>query len=136
MVQLSTGDMLRAAVKDGTPLGKEADGYMKAGALVPDGLVIGLVHEKLEDKTILQKGWILDGFPRTATQAEALHAAGCQPDMARFFQTFRRFYLHFRSRSLSSTSQTMCSLSASRADATTPSPTRSITSSSTLLRLK
>jgi len=80
MVQLSTGDMLRAAVKEGTPLGKEADGFMRAGALVPDKLVIGLVEEKLKDKGILKKGWILDGFPRTAVQAEALHAHGCAPD--------------------------------------------------------
>ncbi len=69
--QISTGDILRAAVKEGTELGKKAEQYMKAGELVPDNLVIGLIEErfKAEDS---QKGFILDGFPRTIAQASAL----------------------------------------------------------------
>jgi adenylate kinase len=71
---ISTGDMLRAAVKEGTPLGLEADGYMKRGDLVPDSVVIGMVIERFA-KPDCQKGFMLDGFPRTRPQAEALDAA-------------------------------------------------------------
>ncbi|HXS17987.1 MAG TPA: adenylate kinase, partial [Polyangiaceae bacterium] len=69
--QISTGDMLRAARKAGTKLGREAEGYMNAGQLVPDSVVIGLVEERLQEADA-QKGFILDGFPRTVPQAEAL----------------------------------------------------------------
>lgn len=69
--QLSTGDLLRAAVRAGTPLGMEAKGYMDSGGLVPDEVVIGLVRERLKDEDCAG-GFILDGFPRTAAQAEAL----------------------------------------------------------------
>jgi adenylate kinase len=69
--KISTGDMLRAALKDGTPLGKEAAQYMNAGKLVPDSVVIGLVEERLQLPDA-QRGFILDGFPRTVPQAEAL----------------------------------------------------------------
>lgn len=72
--KISTGDMLRAARKAGTPLGKEAERYMSAGQLVPDEVVIGLVMERLKDEDA-QKGFILDGFPRTVAQADALDAA-------------------------------------------------------------
>jgi adenylate kinase len=71
--QISTGDMLRAARKAGTKLGREAEGYMNAGKLVPDAVVIGLVEERVQDPDA-QKGFILDGFPRTAAQADALDA--------------------------------------------------------------
>ncbi|HVJ19253.1 MAG TPA: adenylate kinase [Polyangiaceae bacterium] len=71
--KISTGDMLRAARKAGTPLGKEADGYMSAGKLVPDQVVIGLVAERITEADAA-KGFILDGFPRTVPQAEALGA--------------------------------------------------------------
>ena len=71
--KISTGDMLRAAVKAGTPLGREADTLMKGGKLVPDSVVIGLVEERLKESDA-QKGFILDGFPRTVAQAEALDA--------------------------------------------------------------
>lgn len=70
--QISTGDMLRAARRDGTALGREAEGFMSAGQLVPDSVVIGLVEERLTQPDA-QKGFILDGFPRTVPQAEALH---------------------------------------------------------------
>ncbi len=71
---ISTGDMLRAAVKEGTELGKQADAFMKAGKLVPDGVVIGMALERIA-KPDAEKGFMLDGFPRTTAQAEALDAA-------------------------------------------------------------
>ena len=70
---ISTGDLLRAAVKAQSELGKQAKSFMDAGKLVPDELVINLVKERLEDDDA-QKGFILDGFPRTLAQAEALDA--------------------------------------------------------------
>ena len=69
--QISTGDILREAVKRGTPLGLKAKGFMDAGKLVPDDVVIGLVDEKLKQPEVAA-GYILDGFPRTVAQAEAL----------------------------------------------------------------
>lgn len=71
MAHISTGDILRAAVKNQTELGLEAKKYMDAGDLVPDELVIGLVKERLRDEDT-QAGFILDGFPRTSMQAVAL----------------------------------------------------------------
>lgn len=68
---ISTGDMFRAAVKNGTELGKEAKKYMDAGGLVPDEVTIGIVKERLSQPDC-QKGFILDGFPRTKEQAVAL----------------------------------------------------------------
>jgi adenylate kinase len=69
--QISTGDILRAAVKEGTPLGKEAKSYMDKGELVPDSVVIGIVEERIQEPDC-KKGYMLDGFPRTVPQAEAL----------------------------------------------------------------
>jgi adenylate kinase len=71
IAHISTGDILRAAVKAATPLGLEAKSYMDKGELVPDSVVIGLVKERLQEKDT-EKGFILDGFPRTTTQAVAL----------------------------------------------------------------
>ncbi len=68
---ISSGDMLRAAVASGTDLGKQADGFMKAGQLVPDALVIAMIIERTAQPDCA-KGFILDGFPRTRPQAEAL----------------------------------------------------------------
>ncbi len=71
VVQLSTGDILRANRKEGTELGKKAQSYMDAGALVPDQIIIEMIQEELK-KPELKNGYILDGFPRTVPQAEAL----------------------------------------------------------------
>ena len=72
--QVSTGDLLRQAVRDGTALGKEAKGHMDSGGLVPDRLVIDLLLERIT-RPDCEKGFILDGFPRTVPQAESLEAA-------------------------------------------------------------
>jgi adenylate kinase len=69
--QISTGDIFRAAVKEGTPMGVKAKGFMDRGELVPDDVVVGVVRERLT-KPDLDKGYMLDGFPRTVPQAEAL----------------------------------------------------------------
>ena len=69
--QISTGDILRAAVKEGTELGKQAKSCMDKGELVPDSVVIGIIEERLKQPDC-EKGYILDGFPRTVPQAEAL----------------------------------------------------------------
>jgi adenylate kinase len=69
--QVSTGDMLRAAVKEGSPLGVEAKKHMEAGTLVPDSVVIGLVKERIQQQDAA-KGFMLDGFPRNVSQAETL----------------------------------------------------------------
>jgi adenylate kinase len=72
-VQISTGDILRGAVRAGTELGKQADAFMKAGDLVPDDLIMGIMEERLQEPDCA-KGFLLDGFPRTIPQAEALNA--------------------------------------------------------------
>ncbi len=72
--QISTGDILRAAVKDGTELGKEAQSYMNKGELVPDSIVVGIIRERLQESDCT-KGYILDGFPRTVPQADELKKA-------------------------------------------------------------
>ncbi|MBI5557345.1 MAG: adenylate kinase [Deltaproteobacteria bacterium] len=71
-VQISTGDILRGAVQAGTELGKEADGYMKRGDLVPDSLIMGIMEKRLQESDC-QQGFLLDGFPRTIPQAEELN---------------------------------------------------------------
>jgi len=77
--QISTGDMLRAAVKAGTQLGLEAKKFMDAGGLVPDEVIIGLVKERIKDADC-QAGFLFDGFPRTIPQAEAMKQAGVEID--------------------------------------------------------
>lgn len=69
---VSTGDMLREAVANATPIGLEAKGYMDAGQLVPDEVMLGVVEERLTQPDITTGGFLLDGFPRTIAQAEAL----------------------------------------------------------------
>jgi len=70
-VQISTGDILRGAVQAGTELGREAEAYMKRGDLVPDSLIMGIMEKRLQEPDC-KKGFLLDGFPRTIPQAEAL----------------------------------------------------------------
>ncbi|HWS11902.1 MAG TPA: adenylate kinase [Rhodocyclaceae bacterium] len=77
--QISTGDMLRAAVKAGTPLGLEAKKIMDAGGLVRDDIIIGLVKDRLKEPDC-QKGYMFDGFPRTIPQADAMKEAGVAID--------------------------------------------------------
>ena len=77
--QISTGDMLRAQVKAGTPLGLEAKKHMDAGGLVPDAVIIGMVKDRLTQDDC-KNGYLFDGFPRTIPQAEAMKAAGVPLD--------------------------------------------------------
>lgn len=78
--QISTGDMLRAAVKAGTPLGLEAKKVMDAGQLVSDAIILGLIKERLQQPDCA-KGFLFDGFPRTIPQAEALRTQGVDLDL-------------------------------------------------------
>ena len=84
-VQISTGDILRGAVQAGTELGKKANDFMKAGDLVPDELIMGIMKDRLQEPDC-EKGFLLDGFPRTIPQAEALKTLlsdlGIKLDMA------------------------------------------------------
>ena len=77
--QISTGDMLRAAVKAGTPLGLEAKSFMDSGGLVPDAVIIGMVNERIKEADCAN-GFLFDGFPRTIPQAEAMKNAGVAID--------------------------------------------------------
>jgi adenylate kinase len=77
--QISTGDMLRAAVKAGSELGKEAKGHMDSGGLVPDEVIIGLVKERIQEDDC-KEGFLFDGFPRTIPQADAMKAVGVELD--------------------------------------------------------
>ena len=72
---ISTGNMLRAAIKNGTPTGKLAESYMKDGKLVPDEVIIGIINERVAEEDCVN-GYILDGVPRTIAQAEAMENAG------------------------------------------------------------
>lgn len=81
IVQLSTGDMLRAAIAAGTPVGLEAKDIMARGELVPDDIVVGIVSERIEAPDA-HNGFVLDGFPRTVAQAEALDAMLARKGMA------------------------------------------------------
>ena len=76
---VSTGNILRAAVKNNTPIGQQAKAYMDSGKLVPDEIIIGIVVERLSEPDC-SNGYILDGMPRTVLQAEALETAGIQLD--------------------------------------------------------
>ena len=77
--QISTGDMLRAHVKAGTPLGRAAKAAMDAGGLVSDGVIIGMVEERLKEPDC-RNGYLFDGFPRTIPQAEAMRRSGVAID--------------------------------------------------------
>jgi adenylate kinase len=93
VVQLSTGDLLRAAVKEGTELGKQAKSFMDAGELVPDNLVIDLLKDRIRHEDC-REGFILDGFPRTIPQAEALEQAGVTIDRVINFNVDDELIIH------------------------------------------
>merc|ERR1712071_23270 len=80
VVHLSTGDMLRAAVAEQSPVGILAKEYMDSGKLVPDDVIIGIIRDRLEEADCKKQGWLLDGFPRTQAQADALLASGISAD--------------------------------------------------------
>ena len=76
---ISTGNILRAAIKNGTPVGMQAEAYMKAGKLVPDDVIIDIIHERVAEADCAD-GYILDGVPRTIAQAEAIETMGIRID--------------------------------------------------------
>jgi len=92
-IQISTGDLLRAAVKEGTDLGKKAKEYMDSGQLVPDDLVINMLKERIA-KDDCKSGFILDGFPRTIPQADALGASGVKVDKVINFKVSDDLVIH------------------------------------------
>ena len=77
---MSTGDILRKAVADGTELGAVAKEYMSKGALVPDEVIVDLILKRVKEEDCIEKGWLLDGFPRTLAQAEAMKKSGIESD--------------------------------------------------------
>lgn len=81
VIHISTGDALRAEVKNNTELGQRAKIYMEKGQLVPDDLIIDICLNRLRQPDCVQRGWLLDGFPRTGSQAKALSEAGLVPDL-------------------------------------------------------
>lgn len=81
VVHISTGDLLREETRKGTPLGKQVQTYTDQGALVPDALITQLVQDKLASDAVKERGWLLDGFPRTKAQAVSLQMAGIIPTM-------------------------------------------------------
>jgi len=93
LIQISTGDLLRAAVKEGTELGKKAKEYMDSGKLVPDDLVINMLKERIA-KDDCKNGFILDGFPRTIPQADALGAAEVEIDKVMNFNVSDDLVIH------------------------------------------
>lgn len=75
------GDILRDEVKNGTPAGKKAKDFMDRGVLVPDEVVVEMVKLRLAEDDVKQRGWLLDGYPRSASQAEAIEKEGIRPDV-------------------------------------------------------
>ena len=81
LVHISAGDLLRAEIEEGTEDGKRAKGYMDKGQLVPNEVVVQLVKNRLAKPDAQKAGWLLDGYPRSAEQAEAIKEAGINPDV-------------------------------------------------------
>lgn len=81
LVHISVGDLLRAEVAEGTPAGKKAKEFMDAGDLVPNEVVVEMVKSRLAQDDVQQHGWLLDGYPRSLEQAEAIEAEGIRPDV-------------------------------------------------------
>ena len=80
LVHISAGDLLRAEVEAGTEAGKKAKQFMDEGHLVPNEVVVDMVVKRLQQEDAQTKGWLLDGYPRSGEQAEAIQAAGIHPD--------------------------------------------------------
>ena len=81
LVHISAGDLLRAEIEEGTEDGKKAKGYMDKGQLVPNEVVVQLVKNRLAKPDAAQQGWLLDGYPRSAEQADAIKEADINPDV-------------------------------------------------------
>lgn len=81
LVHISVGDILRDEVKNGTPAGKRAKDFMDQGTLVPDEVVVDMVKGRLAQNDCQQRGWLLDGYPRSGSQAEAIEKEGIRPDV-------------------------------------------------------
>ncbi|GLI59156.1 hypothetical protein VaNZ11_000981 [Volvox africanus] len=81
LVHISVGDILRDEVKNGTAAGKKAKDYMERGVLVPDEVVVEMVKSRLAQDDVKMQGWLLDGYPRSASQAEAIEKEGIRPDL-------------------------------------------------------
>ncbi|KAF0711837.1 hypothetical protein As57867_005082, partial [Aphanomyces stellatus] len=81
VVHLSTGDMLRAAIHANSDVGRQAKRFMDVGELVPDSLIVDVILDRLTQPDCLERGWLLDGFPRTQGQAQAMLATGIVPDL-------------------------------------------------------
>ena len=81
LVHISAGDLLRAEVAAGTTAGKEAASYMDSGNLVPNNVVVEMVVNRLEQSDVQEHGWLLDGYPRSGDQAEAIVQKGIKPDL-------------------------------------------------------
>ncbi|KAL0281716.1 UNVERIFIED_CONTAM: Adenylate kinase, chloroplastic, partial [Sesamum radiatum] len=81
VVHISTGDILRAEVSAGTEIGRKAKEYMNSGRLVPDEVVTAMVTARLSLKDVKEKGWLLDGYPRSSAQAESLEKLNIRPDV-------------------------------------------------------
>lgn len=81
LVHVSAGDLLRAEVAAGTENGKKAKEYMTKGELVPNDIIVNMVKERLSQPDAQRKGWLLDGYPRSQSQADAIEATGLRPDV-------------------------------------------------------
>lgn len=81
LVHISVGDLLRDEVARGSAIGKKAKDFMDKGVLVPDEVVVEMVKGRLAGEDVAKKGWLLDGYPRSATQAQAIEKANIRPDL-------------------------------------------------------
>ncbi len=81
LVHISVGDLLRAEVEAGTPAGRKAQQFMDAGNLVPNEVVVEMVTNRLSEADVREHGWLLDGYPRSGAQADAIEQQGIRPDV-------------------------------------------------------
>lgn len=81
LIHISAGDLLRAEVAAGTPAGRKAESYMDSGNLVPNSVVVDMITTRLDQDDVKEHGWLLDGYPRSGEQAEAIEQKGIKPDL-------------------------------------------------------